>query len=276
MNTEKLGTCDNAHHDWAHLHYKGITCVNWREQPAQGEGATCPTCGSDDKTIHRGYQCGHPDCPCTGYRLHECEDHWHRGAAHPEGGEKPKVEMERCFECKQPKSEHIGPMLDCPDRLGKTVYVRDSIEPPPTPATAEPTSPSSGMSAEQWRRQRHIEKFGEGHVIDPGPSQVSSHINCEWTSDEVEAYAALKVRERDEFHSAGFIYWQKKYGEQFTALEASRQLNAMREADLAKLREERDAFKEVVRWIAGQENLFFAECSQAEEIIARCKEAVGE
>lgn len=43
------------------------------EQPAQ----TCPTCGSDDKTIHVAYQCGHSDCPCTGYAWHECEDKWH-------------------------------------------------------------------------------------------------------------------------------------------------------------------------------------------------------
>lgn len=28
-------------------------------------------------------------------------------------------------------------------------------------------------------------------------------------------------------------------------------------------------------WIAGQQNLFFAECSQAEEIVARCKEALS-
>jgi hypothetical protein len=32
---------------------------------------------------------------------------------------------------------------------------------------------------------------------------------------------------------------------------------------------------ETVRWIAGQTDLFFAECSQAEEIVQRCKEALG-
>lgn len=31
----------------------------------------------------------------------------------------------------------------------------------------------------------------------------------------------------------------------------------------------------VLEWIAGQQNLFFAECSQAEEIVARCKEALS-
>jgi len=34
------------------------------------------------------------------------------------------------------------------------------------------------------------------------------------------------------------------------------------------------AFHDTVRWIASQENLFFAECSQAEEIVARCKVAL--
>ena len=48
------------------------------EPPKPAEGAKCPTCGSDDKTIHRAYQCGHSDCPCTGYRWHECEDLWHK------------------------------------------------------------------------------------------------------------------------------------------------------------------------------------------------------
>ena len=33
--------------------------------------------------------------------------------------------------------------------------------------------------------------------------------------------------------------------------------------------------RQTLTWIAGQQNLFFAECSQAEEIIVRCKEALG-
>ena len=33
--------------------------------------------------------------------------------------------------------------------------------------------------------------------------------------------------------------------------------------------------EEVVAWIASQQNLFFAECSQAEEIIVRCKKVMG-
>jgi len=32
-----------------------------------------------------------------------------------------------------------------------------------------------------------------------------------------------------------------------------------------------EAHHQTVKWIASQQNLFFAECSQAEEIIARCK-----
>lgn len=35
------------------------------------------------------------------------------------------------------------------------------------------------------------------------------------------------------------------------------------------------ATRETIQWIAGQQNLFFAECSQAEEIILRCKKALG-
>jgi len=33
--------------------------------------------------------------------------------------------------------------------------------------------------------------------------------------------------------------------------------------------------EEVITWIASQQNLFFAECSQAEEIVARCKKVMG-
>ncbi len=29
---------------------------------------------------------------------------------------------------------------------------------------------------------------------------------------------------------------------------------------------------EVIQWIASQQDLFFAECSQAEEIVSRCKQ----
>lgn len=32
---------------------------------------------------------------------------------------------------------------------------------------------------------------------------------------------------------------------------------------------------ETVQWITSQQNLFFAECLQAEEIVFRCKEALG-
>jgi len=35
------------------------------------------------------------------------------------------------------------------------------------------------------------------------------------------------------------------------------------------------AYREVLEWIAGQSDLFFAECSQAEEIVARCRKALG-
>jgi hypothetical protein len=41
----------------------------------------CPTCESADPTIHKAYQCGHSDCPCTGYYLHECTDSWHSSVA---------------------------------------------------------------------------------------------------------------------------------------------------------------------------------------------------
>lgn len=33
--------------------------------------------------------------------------------------------------------------------------------------------------------------------------------------------------------------------------------------------------REVIKWIASQENLFFAECAQAEEIVNRCREALS-
>ena len=33
--------------------------------------------------------------------------------------------------------------------------------------------------------------------------------------------------------------------------------------------------REVWEWVAGQKNLFFAECSQAEEIVTRCKNALA-
>jgi hypothetical protein len=42
----------------------------------------------------------------------------------------------------------------------------------------------------------------------------------------------------------------------------------------SKLQRERDALLKVVKWIATKHDLFFAECSQAEEIISRCKMAV--
>lgn len=32
-----------------------------------------------------------------------------------------------------------------------------------------------------------------------------------------------------------------------------------------------EAHHETIKWIASQQNLFFAECSQAEEIVARCQ-----
>lgn len=34
--------------------------------------------------------------------------------------------------------------------------------------------------------------------------------------------------------------------------------------------------REVLAWIVGQQHLFFAECSQAEEIVSRCKEAISD
>ena len=40
------------------------------------------------------------------------------------------------------------------------------------------------------------------------------------------------------------------------------------------LRLQNKAYREVLEWIASQSNLFFAECSQAEEIVARCAEAL--
>ena|SRR6185312_299865 len=39
--------------------------------------------------------------------------------------------------------------------------------------------------------------------------------------------------------------------------------------------QELEKYRSTVAWIASQQNLFFAECSQAEEIIARCKECLG-
>ena len=46
-------------------------------------------------------------------------------------------------------------------------------------------------------------------------------------------------------------------------------------SELSRLQAERDDLHSVVQWIAGQTDLFFAECSQAEEIVWRCKEALG-
>lgn len=37
-----------------------------------------------------------------------------------------------------------------------------------------------------------------------------------------------------------------------------------------KAEEELKAHRDVIKWIASQQDLFFAECSQAEEIVARC------
>lgn len=42
-------------------------------------------------------------------------------------------------------------------------------------------------------------------------------------------------------------------------------------AELAAMTKERDRLRGTVEWISNQQNLFFAECSQAEEIIARCR-----
>jgi hypothetical protein len=39
--------------------------------------------------------------------------------------------------------------------------------------------------------------------------------------------------------------------------------------------DELNRLRETVEWVASQRNLFFAECSQAEEIVARCKAALG-
>lgn len=37
---------------------------------------------------------------------------------------------------------------------------------------------------------------------------------------------------------------------------------------------DKERYREVLEWIVGQQSLFFAECSQAEEIIIRCKDAM--
>ncbi len=47
------------------------------------------------------------------------------------------------------------------------------------------------------------------------------------------------------------------------------------ETVLFRLVGQRDALLETVQWISGQSNLFFAECSQAEEIIVRCQKAIA-
>ena len=46
-------------------------------------------------------------------------------------------------------------------------------------------------------------------------------------------------------------------------------------AALVAREQELEKYRSTVAWIASQQNLFFAECSQAEEIIARCKECLG-
>lgn len=38
--------------------------------------------------------------------------------------------------------------------------------------------------------------------------------------------------------------------------------------------EERDRYKAVVEWMAAKRDLLFAECSDAEEIVVRCREAL--
>jgi hypothetical protein len=43
---------------------------------------------------------------------------------------------------------------------------------------------------------------------------------------------------------------------------------------LRKAEAERDRLRITVEWIAGQTDLFFAECSRAEEIVWRCKEVL--
>jgi len=43
------------------------------------------------------------------------------------------------------------------------------------------------------------------------------------------------------------------------------------ERQLAEAREENTTMRETIEWIAGQSDLFFAECSQAEEIVRRCR-----
>lgn len=47
------------------------------------------------------------------------------------------------------------------------------------------------------------------------------------------------------------------------------------EDDLEASKLQNHAYRDVLEWIAGQSDLFFAECVQAEEIVRRCKEALG-
>jgi len=44
--------------------------------------------------------------------------------------------------------------------------------------------------------------------------------------------------------------------------------------ELESCRADREKFLALIQWIASQQNLFFAECTQAEEIVSRCHEAL--
>lgn len=86
---DRLGTCWLNEIGHGGLHEKSDRCSEWREEPAQREGATCPTCKSKwrgsrncTKRHPNGMHLDH-DEDCV-----YCSDHWH-GAAHTEGGEKP-------------------------------------------------------------------------------------------------------------------------------------------------------------------------------------------
>ena len=64
--------------------------------------------------------------------------------------------------------------------------------------------------------------------------------------------------------------WEKRDNEYRAALDREDQLYASNQRYKAKVRKLRDA----LRFIAAQENLTFAECSLAEEIVSRAKAAL--
>lgn len=175
MGSEKLGTCDNAHHDPHHPHSKGFTCVNWREQP-QGEA----TVGKDIArhrlernlyALQRGKLLPYPDEP-----------------AQTKGGEKPEPDTDI-----ELTTEQLG-------RIGQRISRMCEHSSPPATAAhnkyfvdrtpegwgifyTEPAAPETGQACIGGSKDEHIARLR--------CQILNSHI-----SDVLEAVEFAKTQER--------------------------------------------------------------------------------